>query len=323
MKLKNKAVLVTGGAGFIGSHLVDALIQEGPEKIVVVDNFFLGQTDNLKGAMANFDKLTIHREDAAGYIAMENIITNEGIDVVFDLAVKPLPYSFTNPEGAFMTSVNVASTLLNLQLKGHFDTLVHFSSSEAYGTATYTPMDEKHPLEPTTPYSGGKASADLLAMTYFRTFGLDVRILRPFNNYGPRQNKTLYAAVIPITINRILEGNPPIIEWDGKQTRDFLYVQDTAKAAIKMFESAQTKGAIVNIASGKETSIETIIHSIMKNMGYAGKTLTRPKRAADLRRHWADISLARKLIGFQPEVELDEGIRRTVEWYLANRAASR
>jgi len=315
MSLKNKAVLVTGGAGFIGSHLVDALVKQKPEKIVVVDNFFLGSMENLEYAIKNFDKITIYREDASEYTTMENLIIREQIDVVFDLAVKPLPYSFINPEGSYMTSVRIAHVLVSLLRKDVYETLIHFSSSEAYGSAEYVPMDERHVLNPTTPYSAGKAAVDLLILSYYKSFGIDTAIIRPFNNYGPRQNDTTYAAIIPTTIKRILNGKPPILEWDGKQTRDFLYVGDTADAAIRMYDKKNTRGKIINIASGKETEINELIQIITNQLGYKNNILRKPKRPADIRRHCADIRLAKKIMGFEPKTDLQEGIKLTIAWF--------
>lgn len=320
MDIQGKNILVTGGAGFIGSHLVDTLIAKKPEKIVVVDNFFLGQDENLAGAKERFSNLTVYPEDASDYAAMEYVMQNEAIDAVFNLAVKPLPYSFVNPEGAYMTSVRIANVFSNLLRKGAYQTLVHFSSSEAFGTAVQVPMTEEHPLHPTTPYSAGKAAADLLVMSYYRTFGLDIRVLRPFNNYGPRQNEQLYAAIIPMTIRRILKGESPVLEGDGLQTRDFLYASDTAEAAIRMLETDATKGLQINIASGRETTMKEIIDTLCEIMQYSGKIERRPERPGDLRRHCGGISLAEKTIGFQPKVSLHEGLQKTLDWYQAKKA---
>jgi len=315
MSLKNKAILVTGGAGFIGSHLIDRLIKECPEKIIVVDNFFTGKMKNLEEAKSSFENLKIYNEDASEFTAIENIIAREGTDVVFNLATKPLPYSFINPEGAFMVNVNIVCVLLNLLKKGIYDRLIHFSSSEAYGSAEYVPMDEEHPLKPTTPYSAGKAASDLMVMSYYRTFGLDVSIVRPFNNYGPRQNDLFYAAVIPITIKRILNNERPIVEWDGNQTRDFIYVEDTVKATIDIYNSKISKGRIINIASGKETKIRDLIEVIKREMRCKDENIKKPKRQGDIRRHCGSVEIAKKLIDFNPQTSFDEGIRKTVGWY--------
>jgi len=316
LSFKNKTVLITGGAGFIGSHLADELVKQEAEKIVVVDNFFLGNADNLKWAMDAYgEKLTVYREDASDYTAMENIFLRENIDVVYNMASKALPYSFIHPEGAYSTNVNIANVVTSLLRKGLFKSLVHFSSSEAYGSAEYIPMDEKHPLNPTTPYAAGKASADLLLLSNYRTFGLKLTILRPFNNYGPRQNETVYSALIPITIKRILQGKKPIMEGDGSQTRDFLFVSDTVRAAIEMHDRKTVEGKVVQIATGKETSVKQVIETIASQMKYRGGIEKKPARPADVERHCGSIELAKKLIGFQPRVSFEQGIQKTIDYY--------
>jgi UDP-glucose 4-epimerase len=272
--------------------------------------------ENLAKASNAFEGLRVYREDAGEYAAMENIIGSERIDVIFDLAVKPLPYSFTEPEGAYITSVRVASTLCSLLKKGFFRTLVHFSSSEAYGSAVEVPMNENHPLNPTTPYSAGKASADLLIMSYCRTFDVDATVIRPFNTYGPRQNNQTYAAVVPITIKRILAGQRPYVEWDGKQTRDFIFVKDLVHAAVESYlRKDRTRHRIVNVAGGKEVQVGWVIEMLARLMKYEGEIERRSKRAADIARHYADISLAKELLGFEPVTDMEHGLRETVQWF--------
>src|SRR3989344_3421728 len=163
--IKNKNILVTGGAGFIGSHLVDQLIREKAKKVVVVDNFFLGKEENLVAA-EKFKGFKLYREDAGRYEVMEDIISRENINIVFNLATKALLHTFVDADAAYKVNVDVASTLLRLLHKGRYKTLVHFSSSEAYGTARYVPIDESHPLFPETLYAAGKASVDLMVHSY-------------------------------------------------------------------------------------------------------------------------------------------------------------
>jgi UDP-glucose 4-epimerase len=314
-KIKGKNILVTGGAGFIGSHLVDELVKNEPAKVIVVDNFFLGKKENLLDA-GKFPGFKIYNQDATVYEAMEDIVNSEKIDVVFNLATKALPYSFVNPDDAYKVNVDIASVLLRLLHKNAYQALVHYSSSEAYGTAQYVPIDEKHPLRPETLYAAGKASADLMVIAYIQTYGLNVVTVRPFNNYGPRQNEGMYAGVIPITIKRIFNGEKPVLEGDGKQTRDFIYVGDTVRATIDIYENEKTVGQIINVATGKETTIKEIIGTICDLMDYKGKWDVRPTRAGDVRRHLGDISLAKKMIGFGPKVSLEEGLKPTVEWYV-------
>lgn len=316
MKLKDKNVLVTGGAGFIGSHLVDELIKEEPNKIVVVDNFFLGKMENLSDALTMYSNIKVYREDAGDYFVMEAIMRHEEIEVVYNLATKALIYSFFNPDGAYLTNVNIVRALLNLQRNNLFRTLVHVSSSEVYGSALYVPMDEQHPLNPTTPYAAGKAAADMMVMSYYNVFGLDVTIIRPFNNYGPRQNDGQLAAIIPLTVKRIMEEEKPIIEGNGEQTRDLIYVEDTARTLIKAYENNGTRGKIINVGSGMEIRIKDIILKICNYLGYKDSIEYKPERTADVKRHCAGIELAQEVLGFTPQISFDKGIQTTLDYYV-------
>ncbi len=320
--LKNKNILVTGGAGFIGSHLVDKLILEKPAKIVVVDNFFLGKMENLNKARKNFKNLPagrqglkIIKQDATEFEPIKKIISREKINVVFNLATKALEHSFVDPDDAYMVNVNIASVLLRLLHQKKYQTLIHCSSSEAYGTAQKIPINERHPLCPQTLYAAGKAAADLMVMSYYKTYKYDLAIARPFNTYGPRQNEGVYAAVIPITIKRILSGKRPILHGDGQQTRDFIYVDDTARGIIEIYKHRQTRGKAINIAYGQEIKIKDLIAIIMKEMAYKGKVWRKPKRPADVLRHLADNRLAKELIGFWPEYKFQEGMQETIDWF--------
>lgn len=316
--LRNKNILITGGAGFIGSHLVDGLILEKPAKIVVVDNFFLGKRENLKNAQKIYQKLKIINQDATVYEKMQKIIKNEKINIVFNLATKALEHSFVDPDDAYMVNVGLASVLLRLLHQKKYETLIHCSSSEAYGSAKKVPISEDHPLDPQTLYAAGKAAADFMVRSYYRTYQLDVAVARPFNTYGPRQNEGIYAAIIPITMRRLLGGQAPIIHGDGNQTRDFIYVKDTARGIIEVFKCKESRGKEINIAYGKEIKIKDLIKTISREYGYKGKYLKKPVRPADVRRHKAGTRLAQELLGFKPEYTFEEGIKNTIKWYRDN-----
>lgn len=315
LKLENKSIMVTGGAGFIGSHLVDRLIQEKPSNLVVVDNFFLGKESNLQEAKMNYPRLKILHQDASEYEAMKQIMKDEDIQVIFNLAVTPLPASLTRPRWVYEENMAIVLCLLELIRSHDFDTLIHFSSSEAYGTSVYAPMNENHPLNGTTPYAVSKAAGDNLILSYYRLFGIDASIVRPFNNYGPRQNEGSYAGVIPLTIKRILSGEPPLIYGDGKQTRDYLYVTDTADAAVKVYNCTKTRGRVLNIGSGKETSINAVVRLTAQHLNCKKPIVYQKPRPADVRRHIASIFLAEELIDFCPKVNMEEGMKTTIEWY--------
>jgi UDP-glucose 4-epimerase len=313
-ELQGANVVVTGGAGFIGSHLVDGLFEAGAARVAVVDTFFLGKEENLQDARDRHgDALTVHREDAADPVAMAAILRESGTDVVFNLATKALLYSFFNPPGACRVNLDIALTLAELQREGAYGRLLHLSSSEVYGTARRVPMDEDHPLLAETTYAAGKAAADLALAAYVRMFDADIVTVRPFNNYGERQNAGTFAAIIPLTVRRILEGQPPVIEGDGEQTRDFIYVKDTVQAVIRLAAEGRP-GDVLNVASGRETSINQIVAAVSQVLGWTGGVERRPARPADVRRHWADTSLAEERLGVVATTPLDEGIEATVRW---------
>ena len=312
-EIKGKHILVTGGAGFIGSHLTDMLIAAGAGHVVVVDNFFLGKEENLE---ASRNRITLYRDDASDWGTMNEIIKKEKIKVVFNLATIALNYSFFNPFTAYMINVDIADTLLRLLKENVYKTLIHVSSSEAYGTALYSPMDEQHPLNPTTPYAAGKAAADLMIQSFYNMEALDISIIRPFNNYGPRQNLTgNLAAIISATARRIQNGEKPVIEGDGSQTRDFVYVTDTVRALIMAYENKDSRRKIINIGTGIELSINDLIKFICDYYSYSGEIEYRPERPADVKRLCASSKLAEELLGFTPSVLFEDGLKKTLDWY--------
>jgi len=268
--------------------------------------------------LVKFPNFKIYKEDAGDYFAMEAIMKLEEIEVVFNLATKALIYSFFNPDGAYMVNVDIARTLLNLQRNSLFKTLIHTSSSEVYGSALYAPMDEQHPLNPTTPYAAGKAAADMMVMSYYNVFGLDVSIIRPFNNYGPRQNDGQLAAIIPLSAKRIMENGRPILEGTGEQTRDLIYVGDTARTLILAYETEETRGRIINLGSGIEIAMKDVISNICYYFDYKGSIEYKPERPADVKRHCAGIKLAQDVLGFKAEIDFKTGIKSTLDWYKSN-----
>lgn len=312
-------VLVTGGAGFIGSHLVDRLLVGGAEHVVVVDDYFLGSDANLEQAQAAADgRLVVYRDDARDHRLMAEVLRREQTSVVYDLATRALLYSFLNPATAFDVNTDIAATLGDLLRAGAYEKLVHVSSSEVYGTAQVAPMDETHPLLPETSYAAGKAGADLLLASYVRMFDLDITTIRPFNNYGPRQNRKGLAALIPLTIDRLRAGERPVVQGDGLQTRDFVYVEDTARLLVEAAAADLPAGTVLNVASGVETSVLEIVTTLCRIFDVDPDVEHQPARAADVRRHWADTSRARAVLpGTDELVTLEEGLRRTVDWYLA------
>lgn len=316
MSVAGRSLLVTGGAGFIGSHLVDRLIEDDPTKIVVVDNFFLGHEANLADARALRGDLEVIRLDASDLAAMQDVVAAHRIDVVFDLAVIPLPTSLTYPAWTVTTNVGIATTFCEIARRGMIDRLVHCSSSEAYGTARYVPMDEGHPHDAITPYAASKSAADHVIDSYVQTFGIDATTVRPFNNFGPRQNPGSYAGIIPIVARRVRTGEPIVIHGDGRQTRDFLFVRDTADMILRVYGSDACRGRVLNIASGIETSINELVGRLLLVMGVPDYPIVHDEeRPGDVRRHCADVSVARDLLGYEPRPLSDEDLAETVQWY--------
>ena len=307
-----KTVLVTGGAGFIGSHLVDRLVADGAKQVIIVDNLFLGSEENIRSAVSN--GAIFYNEDIEYKESLEYIFDQHSIDIVFNLATKALNYSFINPSNAFTTNVVGTINLLELQRKGKFQSLCHFSTSEVYGTAVYEPMDEIHPKNPTTTYAAGKAAADMAVESYVKMFDVDAFIVRPFNNFGPRQNyKGILAGIIPITVMRILKGQNPEIHGDGKQSRDFVYVLDTVDAVIKLY-LVLLRGESVNISTDNQITIADLMAKIILQMEYGGEINRKSARDSDVLCHIASTQKISHLIDYLPTPFAD-GLIKTIEFY--------
>jgi UDP-glucose 4-epimerase len=311
--VSDQTVLVTGGAGFIGSHLVDRLISEGAKKVIVIDNMFTGSEANLENALRT-GRTVLYRDDAELHNTLEYIFTNHRIDLVFNCATKALNYSYINPSHAFSTNVNVILNLLDLQRRGLFNTLCHFSTSEVYGSAVYEPMDESHPTNPTTTYAAGKVAADKAVESYVRMFDLDAYIVRPFNNYGPRQNyQGPLAGIIPVTAWRILNGIQPELHGSGLQSRDFIYVLDTVDAVMQLHRVIP-RGEIINISTENQINIRELIRKICDEMNYSGEIIEKPARISDVLCHNSSNEKIKKMINYAP-TSFEEGLRETLTWY--------
>lgn len=313
--IKNSTILVTGGAGFIGSHLVDRLLVEGAKEVIVVDNLFVGSEENLKDAISK--GAILYKDDIEITSSLDYIFERHNIDIVFNCATKALNYSFVNPKSAFDTNVNGILNILEHQRKGSFKTLVHFSTSEVYGSAVYEPMDEKHPINPTTTYAAGKAAADIAVRSWVDMFDLDAFIVRPFNNYGPRQNyKGYLAGVIPITAYRIIKGINPEIHGTGLQSRDFIFVLDTIDAIIKLYPLMQ-KADSINISTDGQITMKEVINRVASLLEYTGEILNKPSRASDVISHNASNAKVKSMINYQL-TSFEDGLAKTVEWYKEN-----
>lgn len=311
MKIRDLRILVTGGAGFIGSHLVDALVSSGNE-VVVVDNFTSGKKENLEHAGG---KVTIIQGDVRDKGLLMDI--TKGIDIVYHLAVQCLRVSIRNPEINHEVNATGTLNLCMASLGNRVKRFVYVSSSEVYGTTLTAPMSENHPLEPTTVYGASKAAGELYALAYHRTYGLESMVVRPFNTYGPRSHlEGAYGEVIPKFVLRFLCNTPPVIFGDGTQTRDFTYVSDTVKGIVAASECDRMIGQSVNIARGQEVSISALSGIVAAKLG---KTDIRPVheagRPGDVMRHFANVRKAKEIFGYSAEVDIEEGIGQYVRWF--------
>ncbi len=321
MELKGKKVLVTGSDGFIGSHLVERLIDEGAD----VKAFCYYNSFNSYGWLDSFPKEKLSQiEMFSGDIRDPNGVRTSlnGVDVVFHLAALiGIPYSYHSPDSYVDT--NIKGTLNVLQAARDLNTekVLVTSTSEVYGTAQYTPIDEKHPLQPQSPYSATKIGADSIAESFFRAFELPVTIVRPFNTYGPRQSAR---AVIPTVIIQVLAGAKEIKLGDLSPRRDFNFVKDVCNGFVEIAKAGNTKGETINIASGTDISIGEIADKIIKTIkpGHEIKIVEdaqriRPAKSEVMRLLGSNDKLL-KLTGWEQKYSMDKGLEETIDWFRKN-----
>jgi nucleoside-diphosphate-sugar epimerase len=312
-ELKGENVLVTGGAGFIGSALVRELLKRSAN-VIVYDNFLYGDRSNLVEVESS---IKIVSGDVLSW-KIYDTIKKYKVKYVFHLAAEPyIPHCYDNPEKFF--DVNVKGTMNVLMACKTLDVkrIVHFSSSEVYGTAQYIPMDEKHPTLPLSTYAVSKLAADRLCFVFHHEHGIPVIILRPFNSYGPRETQPY---VIPEIISQLARGK--VVKLGNiKARRDFTYVEDVARGAVAIMESDIPDGEVVNLGSNKAYSIEELAHLVGELMGYDDieiKIEASRLRPLDVDLLLCDYSKARKYTGWEPKVDIKEGLKRTIEWYVKN-----
>lgn len=314
-----RTVLVTGAAGFIGSHLAEALLREGARVRVLIRYNSAGRRGFLDELPpADQASLQVFASTVEDPFAVDQAV--QGCDTVFHLAALiGIPYSYVAPQHYVATNVQGTLNVLQACLRHKVRRLVHTSTSETYGTAQYAPIDEKHPLVGQSPYSASKIAADQMAIAYHRSFELPVAILRPFNTYGPRQSAR---AIIPTVITQVLAGRDPIEVGSTTPRRDFNYVGDTVAGFLGIARCDAAIGEVVNVGSGRTWTIGETIEKIAALMGRPVQVRTHDERirpeASEVQLLLADTQKAQALFGYQPAVELDQGLLRTIEWLQAN-----
>ena len=306
--MKNKNILITGGLGFIGSHIADELIDNN--KITIVDNISTGALKNLKNP--EHENLKIVIEDLSNANLDELL---KDIDYIFHLAaMASVPLSVDDPVGCTENNVNATIKLLESAVKNDVKKIIFSSSSAVYGENLNMPLKESELPMPTSPYAASKASCELYLQSFYDSYGLNYTALRYFNVFGPKQDKnSQYAAVIPNFISALLEGRQPVIYGDGEQTRDFIFVKDIVQANIKACESDYN--GIVNVASGKKLSVNRLYEIIKETLGSDVEAEYLPERAGDIKHSLADVSNLEKINFKSDSDNFEEQLKETINWF--------
>lgn len=312
----SQSFLVTGGGGFIGSNLVDYLLEKGAGRVVALDNFSTGFHQNLEKA-----------SQSDSFELIEGDITNpetcqkaaEGVDVIFhQAALGSVPRSIRDPLSSNAVNVDGFLNMLCAARDHGVKRFVYASSSSVYGSIKTSPKQEEKTGKPLSPYAVTKVVNELYAEVFSNIYGLKIIGLRYFNVFGPKQNPNgPYAAVIPIFIRKLLSGERPVVYGDGEQTRDFTYIDNVVQANIKaaFSEKPDALNKVYNIAAGHSTSLNELISILKKKIGSDVGVEYQPPRAGDIKDSLADISQAKQYLGYEPEIFLEEGLEKTIQFF--------
>jgi UDP-glucose 4-epimerase len=312
--VENKNVVLTGGAGFLGSHVARLLLESG-NRVTVLDDFSNGKEMHLAGIRGRTG-LDVVRGDVRDTTLVDRIV--EGCDAIIHLAVLDLRRSIIDPRGVASVISDGTLNCLDAARKHGVGLFLNCSSSEVFGAARYVPMDEDHPLHPETPYAAAKVAQDMYVASYGRTYGLPWTTIRPFNMYGPHSHwQGVRGELIPKMIVRAMNRQPLVIFGDGSQTRDFLYVEEAARAVVAVADNPACLGECINFCTGVETSVRRIAEILCGQFGLDPGTFIQyhPKRPGDVSRHLGDVTKFVSRVGFRPSVGIEEGIERTVAWF--------
>ncbi len=306
--------LVTGGAGFIGSHVVDTLVESG-ESVRVVDNLSTGHRDNLSQHSSSAVEF-VEADLADAAVATSAV---KGVEYVIHIAAIPsVPRSVKDPVTSHRANVDATILLLNAARQAGVKRVVFASSSSVYGNSPTLPKHEEMPAHPLSPYALQKLMGEQYMRLFYELYGLETVSLRFFNVFGPRQDPgSPYSGVISLFTAALSEGRQPTVYGDGEQTRDFTYVSDVATGVISAATASGVAGRAINLAPGGRVSLNRLFRTLRELIGADLEPLYDAPREGDVRDSQADNTLARDLLGFDAKVTLDEGLRRTVEWYQA------
>jgi UDP-glucose 4-epimerase len=310
-------ILITGGAGFIGSHLCDKYTRD-KHVVLCLDNFLSGNLMNIQHLL-NYKNFKFMKGDIRDPALLENLMRDA--DAVFHLAAQAhVDRSYIEPRLTYEINVTGTQNVLEAARRHDPKKVVFASSSEVYGSALYVPIDEKHPLNAPHPYGTSKIAADRMCHAYVQTYGMDISVLRPFNTFGPRQKDHGYGGVISIFSRRVLSNMPPIIYGDGLQTRDYTYIEDTVKAYDMALNHDGQIGEPINFGSGVAVSVNDLANKIIELCGK--KRIVEPvhvePRIGEVERLIADSTRAKNLLGWEPKHSLEQGLRLFLEWYSHN-----
>ena len=306
--------LVTGGAGFIGSSICRKLVSQGCF-VRVVDNLLTGKKSNLAEII---DKIEFIEADMGDSEVAQSAV--QDIDVVFHEGALPsVPVSVDDPAATHRHCVDATFTMLLAARDAGVKRFVYAASSSAYGDAPTSPKVETMPCDPLSPYAVAKLTGEYYCSVFYKVFGLQTVALRYFNVFGPHQDpKSQYAAAVPAFVTAILKDQPPTIYGDGEQSRDFTYIDNVVNANLLAAGAKETHGEVVNIACGQAVTVNEIIAMINELLGKNVKPIYADARAGDVKHSLADITAARNLIGFEPEISFAEGLRLAIDWYRNN-----
>jgi UDP-glucose 4-epimerase len=305
--------LVTGGAGFIGSHIVAALVERG-DRVRVLDNLSTGHEKNLAAVR---DRIEFLHADLTEVEQVRRAVA--GVDCIFhQAALASVPRSVVSPLDTHQACVTGTVILLDEARRAGVRRLVYAASSSAYGNTATSSKRETDLPAPISPYGAAKLAAEIYCQAFSATYGIETVALRYFNVFGPRQDpNSEYAAVIPKFITALLAGKRPIIFGDGRQARDFTYVANVAHGNLLAGDAKGVSGQVFNLANGQSISLLTLLAALNKALGTNVEPIHEPPRVGDVRESLADISLARTALGYEPQIGFDDGLARSLEYYRA------